>query len=205
MKKVAYFIIIVGIIFIGIGCYELITSNVNHNRALADAKSLLEKPAYDGEEKGTNGKEDTPVFPKNFNPAQGETVGVLHIPKLEADLAIIEGTDPNELAKGVGHYKGTTYPLQKDQIVLSGHRETVFRRMGELELGDKLVIQLPYGKFTYEIVHTKIVPADDRTIIVPTAPEEVLTLTTCYPFHYLGDAPDRYIITAHPVWTEQGE
>jgi len=200
MKKIALFIMIIGIVFVGIGLYEYISTNTNQNQALAEAKSLLEgSSSLDNNKTNTSIEETGPTFPADFTPDTGETVGLLHIPKLEADIAIVEGTDPNELAKGVGHYKGTAYPLQQDQIVLSGHRETVFRRMGELELGDILTIKLPYGDFSYEIVDTYIVSADDRTVIAPTAPNEVLTLTTCYPFNFIGNAPDRYIITAHPI------
>ncbi|WP_042142613.1 class D sortase [Paucisalibacillus sp. EB02] len=199
MKKIALLIIIVGFVFVGIGLYEFIKTNANQNEALAEAKSLLEESPIEDNQINSTKEETGSTIPSNFNPVTGETVGLLHIPKLEADIAIVEGTDPDELDKGVGHYKGTAYPLQQDQIVLSGHRETVFRRMGELELGDILTIKLPYGDFSYEIVDTYIVSADDRTVIAPTYPNEVLTLTTCYPFNFIGNAPDRYIITAHPV------
>ncbi len=77
--------------------------------------------------------------------------------------------------------------------------------MGELKLGDILTVQLPYGEFSYEIVETKIVDANDRSIIVPTSPDEVLTVTTCYPFSYIGNAPDRYIINAHPIDNEENK
>src|SRR5699024_10312077 len=87
-------------------------------------------------------------------------------------------------------------------IVLSGHRDTVFRRMGDLDLGDILTVRMPYGDFDYEIINTKIVPADDLSIIVPHD-EEILTVTTCYPFRYIGDAPDRYIIDAKPIYKKK--
>ena len=164
---------------------------------MAEAKSILTQHKPNNE--NTSKNNDIATEAKNFLPTKGETVGVLNIPKLESEIAIIEGTHEDELAQGVGHYNGTAYPMQNDQIVLSGHRDTVFQRMGELEIGDIMVVQLPYGDFSYEIVDTKIVDADDRTIIVPTAPDEVLTVTTCYPFTYVGSAPDRYIITALPV------
>lgn len=112
----------------------------------------------------------------------------------------MEGTDPDDLEKGVGHYKGSAYPLQNDQIVLSGHRDTVFRSLGEVKIGDTFVIELPYGEYTYEMVDSKIVDADDTTIIKSTAPREELVITTCYPFSYVGNAPDRYIIYAKPVY-----
>src|SRR5690606_3224100 len=110
----------------------------------------------------------------------------------------VEGVDEEELEKGVGHYKGTAFPSQDGQIVLSGHRDTVFRRLGELQIGDELVVQMPYGEFTYVIEDTDIVDADDRTVINPNIDEELLTVTTCYPFTYVGSAPDRYIIYAKP-------
>lgn len=129
----------------------------------------------------------------------GDIIGILEIPALKAELPIIEGTDEEELEKGVGHYAGTVFPGQKDQILLSGHRDTVFRKIGELKIGDELVVKMPYGDFTYEIIDSFIVDADDTTVIKPTAPEEILTLSTCYPFYFVGSAPERYILTAKRV------
>lgn len=129
----------------------------------------------------------------------GDIIGILEIPALKAELPIIEGTDEEELEKGVGHYAGTVFPGQKDQILLSGHRDTVFRKIGELKMGDELVVNMPYGDFTYEIIDSFIVDADDTTVIKPTAPEEILTLSTCYPFYFVGSAPERYILTAKRV------
>ncbi|MDY0408945.1 class D sortase [Virgibacillus soli] len=193
MKKLSYLFVLAGLIFLGFGGYQLVMTKINEKASLTEAKEIISnQPSKNLDQKELS-------FPNKFNPETGETVGILHIPKLESDLPIVEGTDEDELDHGVGHYRGTAYPLQNDQIVLSGHRDTVFRRMGELELGDILTVQLAYGDFSYEIVDTKVVSADDRTVIVPTAPDEVLTVTTCYPFSYIGSAPDRYIITALPV------
>lgn len=106
----------------------------------------------------------------------------------------MEGTDADDLEKGVGHYKDSYYPEDNGQIVLSGHRDTVFRRTGELGKGDKLEILVSYGTFTYEITGTKIVDKDDTSIITLQHDREELVLTTCYPFSYVGNAPKRYII-----------
>ncbi|AND38621.1 class D sortase [Cytobacillus oceanisediminis] len=130
---------------------------------------------------------------------QGEAIGILKIPRLKAELPIIEGTDEDELEKGVGHYSTTVLPGQPNQILLSGHRDTVFRRLGELEIGDIFEVSMPYGKFTYEITDSKIVDADDTTVIRSTAPNEILTVSTCYPFSYVGNAPSRYILNAKRI------
>ncbi|MER2057688.1 MAG: class D sortase, partial [Niallia sp.] len=129
-------------------------------------------------------------------PSIGDAVGLLVIDKIDGELPIVEGTDPDDLEKGVGHYKGSFYPEENGQIVLSGHRDTVFRRAGELEIGDELKIVLPYGEFSYQITSTKIVEADDRSIITLDNTKEELILTTCYPFRFVGNAPQRYIIYA---------
>ncbi|MEN1967652.1 class D sortase [Lentibacillus sp. N15] len=196
MKKLSILLVIAGLILLGIGAYQWVKTTRAQHESLAEAKELLHKNKQ-AEDASTSTVSKDSTF--TFQPGVGETVGLLHIPKLDSDLPIVEGTDEDELEKGVGHYKGTAYPQQRDQIVLSGHRDTVFRRMGELEIGDILTMQLPYGDFSYEIVHTKIVDADDRTVISSTSPNEELTVTTCYPFSYIGDAPERYIIKALPV------
>ncbi|MGD6844751.1 class D sortase [Bacillus infantis] len=162
--------------------------------ALETAKSSLPP-----EETAVQEKEHPAEKPINSVFKTGDIIGILEIPELKAELPIIEGTDEEELEKGVGHYAGTVFPGQKDQILLSGHRDTVFRKIGELKLGDELIVRMPYGDFTYEIIDSFIVDADDTTVIKPTAPEEILTLSTCYPFYFVGSAPDRYILTAKRI------
>ena len=174
---------------ISLGGYEYVKTQFAQKDSLKEAEKVIKKAQIEP----ASLKEDP------FDPKLGEVVGILEIPRITAKLPIVEGTNEDELEKGVGHYQGTAYPLGNDQIVLSGHRDTVFRKMGELKIGDELIIQLPYGSFSYQIESTKIVQADDLTVIKPTAPNEVLTVTTCYPFSYVGDAPDRYIITAKPI------
>ncbi|WP_407270643.1 class D sortase [Radiobacillus sp. PE A8.2] len=148
----------------------------------------------------TSGDEDIATTQaQSYLPVRGETVGIIQIPSINTELPILEGTEADELVKGVGHYIGSAFPSENDQIVLSGHRDTVFRNLGKVKVGDIFIIKMPYGEFTYKMVDYKIVEADDRTVIKSTAPEETLILTTCYPFGYIGDAPQRYIVYAKPV------
>lgn len=182
-KILAIIIVISGLVVLGFGLWQLWDIKQQERISLEAAKELVQ--------------EDKPKVKKEeFLPETGEASGLLVIPKISAELAIVEGTDPDNLEKGVGHYKGSFYPEENGQIVLSGHRDTVFRKAGELELGDLLTMKMPYGEYTYEIVGTKIVSADDKSIITLQNSEEELILTTCYPFSYVGDAPDRYIMYA---------
>lgn len=129
-------------------------------------------------------------------PETGEKIGELYLPKLKSSLPIYEGTDENELEKGVGHFADSVLPGEADNAVLSGHRDTVFRRLGEIGVGDQLIVRTSAGEFTYKVNKVRIVDKDDRTVIVPK-PKATLTISTCYPFRYIGSAPDRYILVAY--------
>lgn len=92
----------------------------------------------------------------------------------------------------------TTTPSGNGHTVLSGHRDTVFTELGQLKENDQLIVEYENKTYTYSINKHWITDAEDRTVIVETN-EPTLTLTTCYPFNYIGDAPDRYIIEASLV------
>ncbi|MCU1807096.1 class D sortase [Cytobacillus firmus] len=184
LKYAVLFLLLAGSVLTGYSLWQIRDSHVQTEEKKEEVMEILEASKAE------------PIS-LDFQP--NETIGLLTVPKLKKDIPIIEGTDEEQLAAGVGHYPGTALPTQKDQIVLSGHRDTVFRQFDQLELGDIFTVKLPYGEFSYEIYDTKIVDADDRTIIRSTAPDEILTVTTCYPFSYLGDAPERFIFYAKPI------
>jgi sortase A len=132
------------------------------------------------------------VLPK---PKVGDVIGTLSIPKLKKTITIIEGTGSKELKLGAGHYVGSVLPGVSDNSVLAGHRDSVFRNLGDLKLGDLMTVRTSYGTFVYEVHKIRIVKANDRTVIVPTK-DAVLTLSTCYPFRFIGNAPKRYVVQA---------
>ncbi|MBE3102681.1 MAG: class D sortase [Bacilli bacterium] len=142
------------------------------------------------------GQKEEPLYVER--PEIGEEIGSLYIPKLKAILPIFHGTNDDELEKGVGHFKDSVLPGEKDNSVLSGHRDTVFRKLGEVGKGDDLQVTTSAGTFTYRVKKVRIVDKDDRTVIVPK-PRAVLTVSTCYPFDYIGAAPKRYILEAFLV------
>ncbi|MFT8320127.1 MAG: class D sortase [Bacillus sp. (in: firmicutes)] len=192
MNKTKFFSLLFiagGMLFCSYGIWGIgeITKQTNHS--LAEAKEAIQQPKKEWKDNQEN----------RFVPPIGEAVGMVEIPKINGVLPIVEGTEADDLAKGVGHYRGSFFPKEKGQIVLSGHRDTVFRRAGELETGDTIMIVLPYGKFEYKITSSKIVEADDTSVITLDNKKEELVLTTCYPFSYIGNAPQRYILYAKPI------
>jgi sortase A len=188
-------LVLAGVVILAIGVWQITNTNQKTNETLSKAKTMLAQKKEIPQQK--NDQQAKQV--ENTPPQIGDTIGILAIPRIKAELAIVEGTDPDDLAKGVGHYKGSSLPSQNGQIVLSGHRDTVFRHLGELKVGDQLIVQVSNGSFTYKITHTKIVDSKDTSIITLQKDHEELILTTCYPFQYIGNAPKRYIIYADPV------
>jgi sortase A len=185
-----------GFMVLGIGCVSGALVNIWEQSHYAP----LKYPAA-----GVNVKSDTslvlpapdkPLYP--VYPVEGDNIGSLTIPALKQTLPVIEGTGADELKKGVGHFTQSVLPGLEDNCVLSGHRDTVFSRLGELKIGDQLIVQTSAGTYTYEIKRGRIVDKDDKTVIVP-ADHAILTLTTCYPFVYIGSAPERYILIADLV------
>lgn len=190
MRSFSWLLIIGGLSFLIYGGYQLLDSYLKENQRVDEAKAFVSEEIVDEID------DDLLKFYESIE--IGETIGILYIPKLDRELPIVEGTDEDELAQGVGHYRDSGLPGENRQILLSGHRDTVFRQFGELEHGDEFHIQMEHGTFVYVIHDHEIVPADDRTVIDPTREEEYLTVSTCYPFNFVGSAPDRYVLYAYP-------
>lgn len=190
LRKISILFIIIGLAILTYAGLELYTSSNNESKRLDDANTnISEEIIYEFDQKSI----DYNKF------SEGDTIGVLYIPKLDREIPIVEGTDEEELAQGVGHYEGTGFPGENKQILLSGHRDTVFRQFGDLENGDEFHVKMEHGTFIYAIEDNEIVSADDTTVIDPNRKDEVLTVSTCYPFSYIGSAPDRYVVYAYPV------
>lgn len=148
------------------------------------------------------------VFKGNHNiwptlPQPGTKIGTISIPAINLSVPIVQGTSWHDLSLGVGHYEGSMLPGQKGNVILSGHRDTVFTPLQHIKLGDLVVVHTPYGPFSYKVVRTTIVPKADTHIVVPSTHSQ-LTLTTCYPFVYIGFAPKRFIVWAIPVGSHNG-
>lgn len=134
-------------------------------------------------------------------PEIGEEIGILTIPKLERSLPIYQGTNEEILKKGVGHYARSVLPGHNNNAVLSGHRDTVFRGLSKVGKNDTLIVTTKSGEFLYKVKKVRIVDKNDRTVIVPKS-KGTLTVTTCYPFSFIGDAPKRYVLVAELLTKE---
>ncbi len=122
-------------------------------------------------------------------------IGRLEIPRLNMSVIVMEGDDDWTLARAAGHLPGTAFPWNVGNVVIAGHRDSFFRPLKDLRQGDELRMTTLRGTFSYRVTRTQIVAPDNVSVIAPTS-DRSLTLVTCYPFVYVGHAPQRFIVSA---------
>lgn len=124
-----------------------------------------------------------------------DPIGRIEITRLGVSAMIAEGTDSRTLRRAVGHVPRTALPGDPGNVVLAGHRDSFFRRLKEVRPGDHVRITTPDSVFEYDVESTQIVGPAQTDVLAPTQ-KPSLTLITCYPFNYIGPAPDRFIVRA---------
>jgi sortase A len=137
-------------------------------------------------------------------PRPGSVVARLRITRLSLDLPVIEGTSAADLLKSPGHLIGSALPGQPQNCVLAGHRDLHFRRLGELRPGDPVELVTGQGTYIYRVEEARAIDPSETSILEPGA-EARLTLITCYPFHYVGPAPKRYVVVGRMASAGSGQ
>lgn len=130
-----------------------------------------------------------------------DQIGVIDIPSIDLKVTVYQGDQEEQLKKGAGHYTGSFFPGQEGNILIAGHRTSYFRDLEYVSVGDEINYTSSYGKFTYKIDEIRIIDGSDESIANKT-PLEQLTLYTCYPFTFIGNAPNRYVLLCSLVKKE---
>jgi sortase A len=137
----------------------------------------------------------TTIARRRATPAAGSAIGRIEIPRLGVSAVVRAGSDARTLRLAVGHIPGTAYPGDPGNVGLAGHRDTFFRKLRDIRQDDVIRIVTPEGTVDYRVARTTIVNPTDVWVLDPTH-QQVLTLVTCYPFSYVGAAPQRFIVRA---------
>jgi sortase A len=122
-------------------------------------------------------------------------VGRIEMPRLGLRAVVHEGIDGRTLLRAVGHIPGTAFPGTHGTVGLAAHRDSYFRALKDAREGDELFVTTPSGRIRYVVHDTRIVQPADVWVLEPT-PQESVTLVTCYPFSYVGVAPERFVVRA---------
>lgn len=145
---------------------------------------------------------DAGTPPRNAPTAPaGTLLGRLEAPSVRLSASVLEGSDDATLSRGAGHIEDTPLPGETGNIGIAGHRDTVFRPLRNIKVGDALTLTTADHAYRYRISKTLIVGPDDVYVLDPT-PQPTLTLVTCYPFEFIGHAPKRFIVQATLAETE---
>ncbi len=135
-------------------------------------------------------------------PATGSLIGSLEIPRLRLSAMIAQGDDAATLEMAIGHLPDTALPWHEGNSALAGHRDTFFRPLRDIRVGDELRVSTLHGDFRYQVRETTVVGPNDVWVLDPTD-RPTLTLITCYPFRYVGKAPRRFIVRAERINTAE--
>jgi sortase A len=129
---------------------------------------------------------------------RGDVIGELDIPRLQLSVMVFEGDDAGILEQGAGHIPGTALPTGRGNIGIAAHRDTYFRPLRIIHANDVIVLKTTAGISQYSVTEATIVQPSDVGVLAG-APGRDLTLVTCYPFSYVGNAPERFIVFARKV------
>ena len=135
---------------------------------------------------------------ESFGKTAGESspLGQIEIGAIGLTAMIVEGTEDATLRLGVGHITGTALPGQVGNVAIAGHRDTFFRPLRNIHKDDEITLTTLNGSYRYLVDSTKVVGPEEIGVLY-NSHEAILTLVTCYPFNFIGSAPQRFIVRAH--------
>ena len=182
------FLYVAGFLILGYIGADWLNSRLRHAQGNRDLDRVLShKPNY------------PPAIPApEARGPGGGLIGKVEIPRLHLSAVVFEGTESSVLDHGVGHLDGSAMPGEVGNVVLAAHRDTFFRNLRDVQRGDVIKVSTESGLRTYEVASTEVVDPS-QTDVVDATPDPTLTLITCYPFYYVGNARKRFIVRARDM------
>ena len=129
---------------------------------------------------------------------EGGVIGEMEVPRLGLKVIVVQGDSPGILRRAVGHIRETALPGESGNVALTGHRDTFFRPLRNIQSGDVITFKTLDAEFRYRVESTAVVAPSDISVMQASR-ERTLTLITCFPFYYVGAAPNRFIVRARQV------
>lgn len=126
---------------------------------------------------------------------EGDVIGEIQVPRLGLNVIVVQGVSPANLRRAVVHLSESALPGEWGNVALAGHRDTFFRPLSDIRLGDGIRFKTSEGSFDYVVESIEVVAPTDIRVLEPWSGHD-LTLLTCFPFHYVGPAPKRFVVRA---------
>jgi sortase A len=139
---------------------------------------------------------------ENLRPTAGagSAIGRIEIPRIGISVIVLEGDDQRTLRRGAGHIPGTALPGEEGNVAIAAHRDTFFRPLRNIRKNDVIMLSSVESTSLYRVESTEVVEPSHTEVLDNTA-KPTLTLITCYPFFYVGAAPNRFIVRARRIST----
>jgi len=190
LLRAAYYLFLAGgLLGLGYAAYEIFSAYTYQVSKTSTFERAIPGPA--------------PSSSGNVNvAAAGEVIGEMEIPRLGIKVMVAQGVSPDVLARAVGHTPETPLPGEWGNVAFAGHRDTFFRPLRSIERGDAIIFKTTGGDLQYQVESARVVPPTDLDVL-KTSGDRTLTLITCYPFYYIGPAPDRFVVRARQVLPSQ--
>lgn len=170
-----------------------------HAAAETDSFESLRNSANDANDANDTDIANKKPAPPPVEVKDGELIGRIQVQRLGVSAILMEGVGKKTLRRGAGHIPDTAMPSEEaGNVGIAAHRDSFFRGLKDIQEDDTVELTTLAGTFRYKVEWTKIVKPDDVSVLAPTD-EAALTLVTCYPFYYVGSAPDRFIVRARRV------
>ncbi len=184
---------------LGFACLGVyVASHAQSNQAQADAIALFAR----NETVQSTQTPNTALWSEkriaSYDPGAANALpplGVLNIPNIDVRVAVFDGTSDKVLDVGAGRVPGTARIASAGNLAIAAHRDGFFRGLKDIEIGDELSFSNQEGKFQYRVTETLVVEPADVSVLEPTE-HPTITLITCYPFYFVGSAPQRFIVRA---------
>lgn len=160
-------------------------------RSALETARLAERSLGSRAVEPTNARRGAPI-------RTGDLIAALSIPRVQLSAVVLHGSDAHTLRRAPGHVENTALPGESGNVVIAGHRDSFFRPLRNVQVGDDVFMDTSKGSIHYQVTSLRVVNPRDLSVLEPTD-EDTLTLITCYPFWVLGNAPDRFIVRATRV------
>jgi sortase A len=184
-RAFSYLVVSAGLVIAGAGAYSIWSARYGEKQAEQQWEDQMARRT-----------------PKAVEPARrvskGDALARLSIERLDSHWVVVEGADKSELKRGPGHLSDSALPGSRGNCVIAGHRDTQFRILQNVKIGENISLETRGRTFVYRVTDRRVVVPTDTRSLDPTA-TPTLTLVTCYPFYFVGPAPKRFVIRAKLV------
>jgi sortase A len=182
-------------VLLGYCAFVLLDAWIFQHREKQNLERLLQQ-----ENQAKNAHPQTAALPVALPPAIGPDglIGRIEIVRVGVSAVVVEGTTKSILRRAAGHIVGTALPGQRGNVGIAAHRDTFFRPLRNIQRDDVIVLTTLRGEYRYRVVSTKVVSPYDVEVLNSDG-TEILTLVTCYPFYFVGSAPERFIVRAERI------